>query len=83
MRYEVTRHAPGQDTAEPTVTDAAGVTELVRLAALNGIRVHIRPIADPADAGTSRSRSFKAGFSSNIVDSRTRTECDRTGSRPG
>jgi len=53
MRYEVTRYAPGQDTAEPTITDAAGVTELVRLAALNGIRVHIRPVSGPADSGKS------------------------------
>ena len=49
MRYEVTRYAPGQDTAEPTVTDAAGVTELVRLAALNGVRVHIRPVSDATE----------------------------------
>jgi hypothetical protein len=57
MRYEVTRYAPGQDDAEPTVTDAAGVTELVRLAALNGVRVHIRPIADPARPADEKLRS--------------------------
>lgn len=50
MRYEVTRYAPGQDSAEPTVTDAAGVTELVRLASLNGARVHIRPVSDPPES---------------------------------
>ena len=53
MRYEVTRYAAGQDTAEPTVTDAAGVTELVRLAALTGVRVHIRPVSDRAERATS------------------------------
>jgi hypothetical protein len=52
MRYEVTRYAPGQNTAEPTVTDAAGVTELVRRAALTGVRVHIRPVSDPAERAT-------------------------------
>jgi hypothetical protein len=62
MRYEVTRYAPGQVGAEPTVTDAAGVTELVRLAALNGVRVHIRPIADPAGPTdeTLRNRSIES-----------------------
>jgi hypothetical protein len=50
MRCEVTRYAPGQDAAEPTVTDAAGVTELVRLAALTGVRVHVRPISDAAES---------------------------------
>jgi hypothetical protein len=49
MRYEVTHYPPRQDTAEPTVTDAAGVTDLVRQAALTGTRVYVRPIFDAAE----------------------------------
>ncbi|HEY0689055.1 MAG TPA: hypothetical protein VGD71_08430 [Kribbella sp.] len=49
MRYEVTHYPPRQDAAEPTVTDAAGVTDLVHQAALTGTRVHVRPIPDPAE----------------------------------
>lgn len=50
MRYEVTHSPAVTESAEPMVTDAAGVTELVRRAALTGRRVHIRPIvaAGPA-----------------------------------
>jgi hypothetical protein len=50
MRYEVTHKSPEDESAEPTVTDAAGVSELVRLAALTGRRVHVRPVIDPADS---------------------------------
>lgn len=46
MRYVVTHYLPGQDATESTVTDAAGVTELVRQAALTGSRVHVRPVSE-------------------------------------
>jgi hypothetical protein len=49
MRYEVTHYPPRPDAAEPIVTDAAGVTDLVHQAALTGTRVHVRPISDPAE----------------------------------
>lgn len=45
MRYEVSLFPPEQDTADPVITDAAGVSQLVRQAAQTGRRVHIRPIA--------------------------------------
>ncbi|WP_405072298.1 hypothetical protein OG558_23120 [Kribbella sp. NBC_01510] len=34
------------DASTRTVTDAAGVTELVRQAAATGTRVHVRPLSD-------------------------------------
>jgi hypothetical protein len=46
MRYEVTHYPPRPDDAEPIVTDAAGVADLVHQAALTGTRVHVRPISD-------------------------------------
>ncbi|TDD61500.1 hypothetical protein E1263_07305 [Kribbella antibiotica] len=44
MRYQVTHSPAATADSEPTVTDAAGVTEIVRRAALTGTRVHIRPV---------------------------------------
>jgi hypothetical protein len=44
--YEVTCTSPTHPTPTRTVTDASGVTDLVRLAAATGSRVHVRPLAD-------------------------------------
>jgi len=43
-RYEVTRQLPDREP-QTTITDAAGVTELVQQAAATGGRVHVRPLA--------------------------------------
>jgi hypothetical protein len=42
--YEVTYTSREHDAPTRTVTDAAGVTDLVRQAAANGSRVHVRPL---------------------------------------
>jgi hypothetical protein len=47
--YEVSYTSPGHDAPTRTVTDAAGVTDLVRQAAAAGTRVHVRPLADEVD----------------------------------
>lgn len=44
--YEVTYTRPVDDGPTRTVTDAAGVTELVREAAAAGTRVYVRPLPD-------------------------------------
>jgi hypothetical protein len=44
--YEVTYTPPDRTGPARTVTDAAGVTELVRQAAAAGSRVHVRPLPD-------------------------------------
>ncbi|MGW6194576.1 hypothetical protein ACWF0M_00375 [Kribbella sp. NPDC055110] len=44
--YEVTYSSHDRTTPTRTVTDAAGVTELVRQAAASGSRVHVRPLPD-------------------------------------
>jgi hypothetical protein len=44
--YEVTYTVPDRAAPTRTVTDAAGVTELVRQAAASGSRVHIRPLPE-------------------------------------
>jgi hypothetical protein len=46
LQYEVTYTVPGDDEPTTTVTDAQGVTELVRRAAATGTRVHVRPVPD-------------------------------------
>ena len=46
--YEVTVTSRASTAPTRTVTDAAGVTELVRQAADSGTRVHVRPLADDA-----------------------------------
>ena len=46
MLYEVTYTSGEHDAPTRTVTDAAGVTELVRRAAATGSRVHVRPLPD-------------------------------------
>ncbi|MFI6833843.1 hypothetical protein ACIBG5_42490 [Kribbella sp. NPDC050241] len=46
MLYEVTYTSREPDAPTRTVTDAAGVTELVRQAAAAGSRVHVRPLPD-------------------------------------
>ncbi|WP_329000832.1 hypothetical protein OHA18_41175 [Kribbella sp. NBC_00709] len=52
MLYEVTYTSRDHDAPTHTVTDAAGVTELVRQAAATGSRVLIRPLPDSdTDAG--------------------------------
>ncbi|WP_165547415.1 hypothetical protein [Kribbella sindirgiensis] len=48
MLYEVI--TPGEDGPTTTVTDAAGVTALVRRAAETGARVHIRPLGATSEA---------------------------------
>ena len=54
MLYEVTCTSPEHDAPTRTVTDAAGVTDLVGRAAAIGTRVHVRPLPDSdADAGAS------------------------------
>jgi hypothetical protein len=53
--YEVTCTSRDHDEPTRAVTDAAGVTELVRQAAAIGTRVHVRPLPDDdADASTSQ-----------------------------
>jgi len=47
-RYQVTRQLHGQEP-EISITDAAGVDELVHQAARTGARVHIRPLSDSPD----------------------------------
>jgi hypothetical protein len=44
--YEVTYTPHDRDAPTRTVTDAAGVTELVRQAAAAGSRVHVRPLPE-------------------------------------
>ncbi|MFG1621823.1 hypothetical protein [Kribbella sp. NPDC049227] len=46
LLYEVTYTSREPDAPTRTVTDAAGVTELVRQAAATGSRVHVRPLPD-------------------------------------
>ena len=54
LLYEVTFTSREPDAPTRTVTDAAGVSELVRQAAATGSRVHIRPLPD--DSGTATSQ---------------------------
>ncbi|GAA1722536.1 hypothetical protein GCM10009745_84550 [Kribbella yunnanensis] len=49
MLYEVTYTSTKHDAPNRTVTDAAGVTDLVRQAAATGSRVHIRPLSETGD----------------------------------
>jgi hypothetical protein len=44
--YEVTCTSHDRSAPTRTVTDAAGVTDLVRQAAASGSRVHVRPLPD-------------------------------------
>ena len=44
-RYEVTRQISGREP-HTTITDAAGVTELVQQAAATCERVHVRPLPE-------------------------------------
>ncbi|WP_406047109.1 hypothetical protein [Kribbella sp. NBC_00889] len=54
LLYEVTYTSREPDAPTRTVTDAAGVTELVRQAAAAGSRVHVRPLPDEdSDPATS------------------------------
>ena len=46
MRYEVIYTLPGDEAPTNTVTDAEGVTELVRQASAIGARAHIRPLPE-------------------------------------
>jgi hypothetical protein len=48
LHYEVTYTVAGDDRPTTTVTDAQGVTELVRQASATGTRVHVRPVPSAA-----------------------------------
>jgi hypothetical protein len=52
LLYEVTYSSREPDEPTRTVTDAAGVTELVRRAAATGCRVHVRPLPDEDPAAS-------------------------------